>query len=146
MEIKLKLILGWITMNKQIKRKIDNLERDKQNLAKKEEDLKELIDTWEYFNSDNSKKYLNLPTMNELLEYEGRVFDENDNILPNYKNLDYDLTYFSFILKEIAKYDFFVPCRLLTRKKIKPDDVLDMKVSDGYIEFIQSLYDRLEQQ
>ena len=133
-------------MQKQIKRKIDNLERDKQNLAKKEEDLKELIDTWEYFNSDNSKKYLNLPTMNELLEYEGRVFDENDIVHHDYKNFDYDLTYFKFILKEIKKYDFFVPCPLLTRKKIKPDDVLDMKVSDGYIEFVQSLHDRLEQQ
>lgn len=133
-------------MQKQLKRKKDNLERDKQNLAKKEEDLNKLIDAWEFFNSDDSKKYLNLPTLKELLDYEGRVFDENDNIVPNYKNLEYDLTYFNFILDIVDEYDFFVPCPLTTPTKIRLEDISDMKITDTYINFIESLCDRLKEE
>lgn len=132
-------------MDNYFKDKINEIETEKQKLRQKEESINELIDTWNFFKSDKSKKHIHFPTLTELMDYDLKYFNEDGEVIKDYKNLDYDLEYFKMLSKEIEKYDFFIPCPLFNDRKIKPKDIGGMRISDVYVDFIHDIYNRLKE-
>lgn len=125
-------------MKRQLKKIETELEEEKQKLNNREEHLKKLEQIWDFYQSDESQKLFNYPTLSELEKYENNNIKVYGNSPACTDKLEFDLQYIEHLLKNVGKYDFIVQCPL-NKDPILPFELEYMQISEGYIKKLKQI-------